>query len=116
MASKLVCLWLITMVVIGAAIGSDAITCGQVTSSLSSCINYVSGKVPAVPPPCCSGVKSLNAAAKTTPDRRTVCNCLKTLTGSIRGINYGLAAGLPGKCGVSIPYKISPSTDCSKIN
>ena len=117
MASKLVCLWLITMVVIGAAIGSDgAVTCGQVYSSLSQCINYVTGKAVAVPPPCCNGVKSLNAAAKTTPDRRSVCSCLKSLTGSIKGINYGLVSGLPGKCGVSIPYKISPSTDCNKIN
>ncbi|PON92740.1 Lipid transfer protein/Par allergen [Trema orientale] len=31
---------------------------------------------------------------------------------SIKGINFSLAAGLPGKCGVSVPYKISPSTKC----
>nr|B3A0N2.1 RecName: Full=Non-specific lipid-transfer protein; Short=LTP [Lycium barbarum] len=45
---------------------------------------------------CCGGIKKSAAAG-------------------ISGINYGIAAGLPGKCGVNIPYKISPSTDCSKV-
>ncbi|MGL8333403.1 non-specific lipid-transfer protein, partial [Salmonella sp. NW596] len=93
---------------------AEAITCGQVASSLTPCIAYLrSGG--AVPPPCCSGVKSLNAAAKTTPDRQTACNCLKSAAGSISGLNLNLASGLPGKCGVNIPYKISPSTDCSTV-
>ncbi|KAM0006269.1 Non-specific lipid-transfer protein [Helianthus debilis subsp. tardiflorus] len=69
----------------------------------------------AVPPACCSGVKSLNSAAKTTPDRQTACGCLKSAYSSNSGINAGNAASLPGKCGVSIPYKISPGTDCSKV-
>nr|XP_017245496.1 PREDICTED: non-specific lipid-transfer protein 1-like [Daucus carota subsp. sativus] len=60
------------------------------------------------PPGCCSGVRSLNGMAKTPVDRKQACTCLKSVFGSIKGINYGLAAGLPGKCGVSIPYKISP--------
>ncbi|GJW14584.1 non-specific lipid-transfer protein-like protein [Tanacetum coccineum] len=34
--------------------------------------------------------------------------------GGIKGVKPALASSLPGKCGVSIPYKISPSTDCSK--
>lgn len=68
-----------------------------------------------MPPGCCSGIKSLNAAAKTTPDRQAACNCIKGASKGIPGINYGLASSLPGKCSVSIPYKISPSTDCSKV-
>ena len=82
-------------------------------SSLSHCMNYLKmGGV--LPPGCCSGVKSLNGMAKTPLDRKQECTCLKSVSGSIKGINYGLAAGLPGKCGISIPYKISPGTDCSK--
>ncbi|XP_076933316.1 non-specific lipid-transfer protein-like [Bidens hawaiensis] len=93
---------------------AEALSCGQVSSSLAPCLGYLT-KGGAVPPACCSGVKSLNGAAKTTPDRQAACNCLKSAYGSINGINGANAASLPGKCGVSIPYKISPSTDCTKV-
>ncbi|CAK7339021.1 unnamed protein product [Dovyalis caffra] len=108
---KLAYAMLIVMVV-GAPLAQAAISCGQVTSSLSQCIGYLQ-RGGAVPPPCCGGIKSLNSQARTTPDRQGVCNCLKSLAGRVSGINYGYAAGLPSKCGVSVPYKISPSTDCS---
>ena len=109
---KLVCVAVVAMAVVGPA-AVEAITCGQVASGISSCLNYLKTGG-AVPQACCNGVKGLNAAAKTTADRQAVCNCLKSAAGSIKGLNLNLAAGLPGKCGVSVPYKISPSTDCSK--
>ncbi|OMO94059.1 Plant lipid transfer protein/Par allergen [Corchorus olitorius] len=67
-----------------------------------------------LPPKCCDGVKALNGMAKTTPDRQTACRCLQTAAKTIKGIKPNLAEGLPGKCGVSIPYKISTSTNCNK--
>lgn len=110
---KLACIVLLMCMVMGAPIAEAGITCGQVTSSLSSCIAYLIGGG-AVPQACCSGVKSLNAAANTTPDRQAACRCLKTAAASISGDIYGRAAGLPGKCGVNVPYPITPSTDCNK--
>ncbi|XP_074304481.1 non-specific lipid-transfer protein-like [Silene latifolia] len=110
---KLACALVLCMLM-GAQYG-EALSCGQVTSSLSPCISYLQNKG-GPSPGCCSGVRSLNSQAQTTPDRQTACNCLKKVAGSISGINYGLASGLPGKCGVSIPYTISPSTDCTKIH
>ena len=107
---KLACVLVICMVVAG---GEAAITCGQVVSKLTPCLTYLRNGG-AVPPGCCTGIKALNSAAKTTADRQDACNCMKTLSKSYTGLNLGLASGLPGKCGVSIPYKISPSTDCSK--
>nr|ACQ42221.1 lipid transfer protein [Chimonanthus praecox] len=91
-----------------------ALTCGTVTSALSPCITYVrnGGSVPAS---CCQGVAALNSAAKTTADRQAACSCLKSALSSVSGIQPSLASSLPGKCGVSIPYQISPSTDCSKV-
>ncbi|MCE3052255.1 tyrosine protein phosphatase, partial [Datura stramonium] len=53
---------------------------------------------------------------KTPADRKTACTCLKSAANTIKGINAGKAAGLPAACGVNIPYKISPSTDCSKVS
>jgi hypothetical protein len=99
--------------VVSAPLAEAAISCGQVSSSLAQCIGYLQ-KGGALPAACCSGLKALNSASKTTPDRQGVCNCLKSLAGKISGLNYGLAAGLPSKCGVSIPYKISPATDCKR--
>ncbi|KAL3835088.1 hypothetical protein ACJIZ3_009824 [Penstemon smallii] len=118
MASSIVksmCIFLVMAVaVIAIARKSEAaIGCGTVVSSIKPCLPYVTGKGPLGS--CCSGVKSLYAAAKTTPDRQSVCNCLKSIASSYSGINSDKAAGLPGQCGVNIPYKISPSTDCSKV-
>ncbi len=95
--------------------GVEGLTCGDVTNSLIPCMGYIRGTSGLVTP-CCTGVKKLNSAAKTTKDRRTACNCLVSASKSFTGINYSVVAGLPAKCGVSIPYKISPSTDCSKVN
>ena len=110
--AKVLCMALVTAVVIAPA--AEALSCGQVSNSLSSCIGYLRGSGGTVPSGCCSGIKSLNDAAQTSADRKTACNCLKSAAGSLSGIDYGLAAGLPGQCGVSIPYKISPSTDCNR--
>ncbi|KAI3829502.1 hypothetical protein L1987_03627 [Smallanthus sonchifolius] len=94
---------------------ADAVTCGQVASSLAPCIGYLTRGVP-VPPACCGAITGLNNAAKSTPDRQTVCGCLKGILTSNSGINLSNANSLPGKCGLNIHYTISPSTDCSKIH
>ncbi|KAK1440584.1 hypothetical protein QVD17_06413 [Tagetes erecta] len=112
MVMKVIGLVLACMVV--AAPGAEAITCGQVVSLLAPCLGYLT-KGGAVPPACCNGVRGLNNAAKSTPDRQTTCGCLKNIYSSNSGINLSNAGSLPGKCGVNIPYKISPTTDCSKV-
>lgn len=109
-----ICVTLIACMVIHAPIAQSAITCGQVTSSLAPCVNYLKSGGP-VPPACCNGVKSLAGAATTTPDRQAACKCLKSAAGSMPGINPSLASGLPSKCGVSIPYQISPSVNCDRF-
>ncbi|KAM7265210.1 hypothetical protein ACFE04_002893 [Oxalis oulophora] len=114
MGTKLACMVVLCMVLVGAPLAQAGITCTQVATKMAPCITYLTGSAP-LPPTCCTGIKTLNAAASTTPDRRTACQCLKTAASSIPGLNYALAAALPSKCGVNIPYKISPSTDCNTI-
>lgn len=92
-----------------------AISCGQVSSAIGPCLSYARGQGSAPSAGCCSGVRSLNSAARTTADRRAACNCLKNAARGISGLNAGNAASIPSKCGVSIPYSISTSTDCSRI-
>ncbi|KAI8014648.1 Non-specific lipid-transfer protein Lac s 1 [Camellia lanceoleosa] len=113
MLIKLACVVLVCMVVI-APHAEAAISCGTVATSLAPCVSYLrtGGQVST---PCYNGVKSLYSATKTTVDRRTACTCMKTAAASVTGINLSLASSLPSKCGVNIPYKISPSTDCSKV-
>lgn len=89
-----------------------AISCGTVVSYLQPCIPYVVYNGPLGG--CCGSITNLNAASKTPDDRRSVCNCLKSLAGQYSGPIVAKAAELPAKCGVNIPFKISSSTDCSK--
>lgn len=91
-----------------------AVTCGTVVTSLSPCLDYFSGGGNGQPPSgCCNGIRTLNAEAQSTPDRQMVCTCLKQAANAMRNVNLGLAAAIPPKCGVHIPYKLDPSTDCS---
>lgn len=90
-----------------------AVPCGQISSNLVPCLGYVQNGG-AVSPRCCYGIRGLVNAARTTVDRRAVCVCLKSAAASIKRINVGYAASLPGKCGVNIPYKISASTNCAR--
>ncbi|PIN08194.1 hypothetical protein CDL12_19225 [Handroanthus impetiginosus] len=112
-------LWLIlavSMVVVALAPPQTeaAISCSTVGTYVSPCANYVLyGGTP--PASCCEGIRSLNNQASTTADRQAVCNCLKSIASSATPAMINNAASLPAKCGVSIPFKISPSTDCSKV-
>ncbi|MGJ2918458.1 non-specific lipid-transfer protein [Salmonella enterica subsp. enterica serovar Paratyphi A] len=101
--------------VVSAPHAEAAVSCSTVTSSLASCITYLRSGGRTVPPGCCNGIKSLNAAAKTTPDRQAACKCIQAASSAIKGLNYGLASSLPGKCGVNLPYKISPSINCATV-
>ncbi|KAK4418846.1 Non-specific lipid-transfer protein [Sesamum alatum] len=91
------------------------ISCGKVTSTLAPCFEYVlgGGKVPIN---CCDGVQWLYKQASTTTDRRNVCVCLKSITKSASPGAINNAKSLPGKCGVSLPYEITPAIDCNKVN
>ncbi|KAL8252600.1 hypothetical protein R6Q59_036293 [Mikania micrantha] len=105
---------LVACMVVGAPYATEALTCGVVVSKLSPCLNYLKGGG-SVSSACCKGVKGLNAAAKTTSEKKTACGCMKKAYKSVSGIKVDHALGLPKKCGVDIPYKITPNTDCNKV-
>lgn len=88
------------------------ISCGQVQRGMAPCLGFLQGR--ALAPKCCAGVKAVAASARTVLDRRAACRCLVAAAKSMKGINYGNAARLPGKCGVRISFPISPNTDCSR--
>lgn len=89
------------------------ITCQQVEMLLTPCIGYsmMGGMVPSS---CCEGIKKCLAAKKTAEDRREGCYCVKDMAAKIPLINYDRVNEIPGVCGIKVPYKITPSLDCSK--
>lgn len=89
------------------------IPCGRVQITVAPCIGYLRGPGGGVPAPCCNGVKSINNQAKTTPDRQGVCRCLKSTVLSLAGLNLATLSALPSKCGINLPYKITPTIDCN---
>ncbi|TVU32590.1 hypothetical protein EJB05_24327, partial [Eragrostis curvula] len=93
-----------------------ALSCSTVYNTLMPCLPYVqSGGT--VARACCSGIQRLVSVARTTPDRRAICTCLKDVAAGAAGGPYiSRAAGLPGRCGVPLPYKLSPNMNCNSIN
>ncbi|XP_060211241.1 non-specific lipid-transfer protein 1-like [Lycium barbarum] len=94
-----------------------AISCNTVYSKLMPCLSYLmGGSKQTSPAGCCSGIKSLYTAARTTADRQGVCTCLKSGAASLgSSIDTNKAETLLSKCGVTVPYKISPNIDCSTV-
>ena len=89
------------------------LTCDQVTLWLTPCISYaVMGG--SVSPLCCQGIHSINAAYKNGDDRRSACQCIKDKAAYIPGIDYNRVNAIAGLCGTTCPYKVYPTTDCSK--
>ncbi|GMN23365.1 hypothetical protein TIFTF001_000106 [Ficus carica] len=93
--------------------GDATLTCEQVTEWLTPCIPYgVYGGT--VAPECCSGIYKLNAAYKSNDDIRAACTCIQDGAAAIPLLDYDRINEIPGLCGTSCPYKVYPSTNCSR--
>ncbi|RHN46667.1 putative plant lipid transfer protein/Par allergen [Medicago truncatula] len=111
---KVTCLTVICLV-LGISMTNAALSCPQVQLTVVPCLGYLRNPGPSVPAPCCNGLRGLNNQAKTTPERQSVCRCLKTTAQSLSGLNVPALATLPKKCGVNLPYKISTAIDCNTV-
>nr|WEA82702.1 nonspecific lipid transfer protein 7 [Solanum melongena]WJJ08751.1 nsLTP7 [Solanum melongena] len=109
--AKIACIVVLCMVVLFAP-HTQALTCTDVDTYLAECVPYLTEPLGLLGT-CCDGVKELNAAATTTIDRQTACNCLKAEGSTLVGIDWVKASALPTTCGVTIPYLISADIDCS---
>jgi len=109
---KVACMVVMCMAVVGAPMMAEAVSCNDVTTNLAPCLSYLMNGGSASSA-CCEGVRNILGAAGTTSEKQTVCNCLKEAANNF-GINDNYAQALPGLCGVSVPYKISRSTNCAE--
>ncbi|KAI3444914.1 hypothetical protein Pfo_001579, partial [Paulownia fortunei] len=85
-----------------------AITCSDVIKDLQPCMNYLKSGSGMPPSPCCAGASNLASSATTTVDKQTACSCLKNAAKNIN-IKPELAKSLPGNCGISLPFEVSPT-------
>ncbi|CAN0840975.1 Non-specific lipid-transfer protein 3 [Linum grandiflorum] len=94
--------------------------CSSVYAALQPCISYLtgSGEITEGEQPseeCCSGVKALQPFSVSKPDRVSMCECFKSLVGSVPQVDLALASKLPGNCKVNVQLpKLSMDFDCSK--
>ncbi|KAM7263408.1 hypothetical protein ACFE04_001091 [Oxalis oulophora] len=116
MAAKMVIGFAIVWMLVALATTSTeaSVSCTTVTSDLSACYSYLTnGGTPSSS--CCSNIQSLYGSATTKEDAQGICTCLKQLYSTYGSyINLTYAEDVATKCGVNVPYKISPSTDCSR--
>ncbi|XP_004242229.1 non-specific lipid-transfer protein 1-like [Solanum lycopersicum] len=90
------------------------ITCDTVYDGVKPCLNYVLfGGI--VSTDCCNGLESVIASATTIADHQSTCSCIKSLASQATDDELSRAASIPGQCGATIPFEISPNVDCSKV-
>ncbi|KAG8384707.1 hypothetical protein BUALT_Bualt04G0146300 [Buddleja alternifolia] len=97
-----------------AATPGDAISCGDMQSSLSPCLGYLTGGGEPSES-CCGGVRSVAGSLQSSQDRQTACNCLKSAASSYN-VQPEIASNLAGKCGVNVGMTVSPTMDCSQVS
>ncbi|XP_031498541.1 non-specific lipid-transfer protein-like isoform X3 [Nymphaea colorata] len=105
------------MVLASTPTATAAVSCNTVNSKLMPCLGYVTGSgIGAPSATCCSGMRTLYASLKVAADRQAACRCIKTLTSRFANIiKLNVIKTLPNKCGINLPYTISPSINCDKL-
>ncbi|KAK1366562.1 AAI domain-containing protein [Heracleum sosnowskyi] len=103
---------LVIMVVILALIVNPAcsISCQEAVTKILPCEIYLLG-FGGVSAPCCQAVAELNQLAKSKPELKALCICLKQAAQWLH-INHDRARQLPGLCHVTTPIPIDPNVSC----
>ncbi|ONK76292.1 uncharacterized protein A4U43_C03F26080 [Asparagus officinalis] len=94
---------------------SQAINCMDVDLALRQCVPYLTGQATDPSAACCDGISQIKSMATTTPDRQAACSCMKAAAAHLPGLVDSAVSALPAKCNVPLPYPISASVDCTKI-
>ncbi|KAF5446135.1 hypothetical protein F2P56_031787 [Juglans regia] len=89
---------------------SEAITFGQVESSLAPCPAYlIAGGDPSTE--CRKGVETIKASCPNTAEKREACECVKQAAIRLPNLKDDLAVDhLPNKCKVQMDIPISRTT------
>ncbi|CAM8970023.1 unnamed protein product [Rhodiola kirilowii] len=100
---------MMVFVMLCASVADSALTCTDVFNDLRPCVAYIEFGSGMPPVACCTGVTTLASAAKSTEEKKTVCECIKSATQQSNG-DLQLAKDLPKNCGITnLPVEISPT-------
>ncbi|KAL6876434.1 hypothetical protein ACP4OV_013006 [Aristida adscensionis] len=99
---------------LAAAASVADIQCPDVLRDMNPCLSYLQGKDDDPSADCCAGVTTLADDADTQAERQATCECLKDAYYQFNAV-LSRAQALPGKCGISLSFTISPDVDCTKI-
>ncbi|XP_058739818.1 non-specific lipid-transfer protein 1-like [Vicia villosa] len=91
-------------------------TCDEIKFTLLPCVPYIRNLEPTVPVICCNGLRTVTDQARTLPERKYACECIKSTLTIIPGLNLNAIQGLANKCSVKAAFPIGPNVDCSKIS
>lgn len=93
---------------------SDDITCQQAIMDLMPCQPFLISKPGAGNPSnaCCLGAQNVFQQAKTTQNRRDLCECFKKAAAQL-GVKTGRAQQIATFCKIAITIPIDPNVDCS---
>lgn len=105
---------MLVMVLSAAMPGEAAVSCSQVHSYLVPCISYLTNGSDYPTDRCCSGLRNLQAMAKTSADRRATCYCLKQNASQYPNIKDDTASELLAICGIETRFPISRDVDCNE--
>ncbi|XP_045795418.1 non-specific lipid-transfer protein 1-like [Trifolium pratense] len=114
MLVKVICLSMICLV-LDIPLANAALSCGQIQLTVAPCLGYLRNPGPSVSAPCCNGLRSIYGQSKSIADRQSVCRCVKGTIFGLPGINLSALSSIAPKCGINLPYKISPSINCNTI-
>ncbi|XP_050209856.1 non-specific lipid-transfer protein A-like [Mercurialis annua] len=103
---------LVMLAIVQLLMPGEAVDCGQVNSSLATCIPFLTGADASPSASCCAGIKNIKTLAQTLADKRAACECIKTAAAHYPNIKDDAASSLPKKCGADINIPISRTTNC----
>ncbi|KAL8126856.1 hypothetical protein AgCh_013959 [Apium graveolens] len=115
--SRIVCFIVVSALVVNLMVEQgEALTCSSIGPSIVQCSPYARGAFIRPSVGCCNAVRSIYAQARTTQDRRTLCNCLKRTASSVRGIQLSSIAAIPQRCGLRVSFPTNPNINCNTVN
>ncbi|KAK2414900.1 non-specific lipid-transfer protein [Trifolium repens] len=114
---KVTCFVVISLF-LGISLADPAELCDKIRHAfIPTCFPYLRNPDSSIPPPepCCNALKDINNEIPDTDERRVACKCMQFVITITPGADLpDRAIALPGKCGVDLPFQLSPWEECDR--
>ncbi|XP_027941356.1 non-specific lipid-transfer protein A-like [Vigna unguiculata] len=89
----------------------NGFSCVQAKLSLLTCLPFLTTNQQSPSSACCNGVSVVRASARTKPELREACECLKATANKTPNLNKDKVVQLPKLCNVDVGFPISKDID-----